>query len=101
MPQNSQQEKFAVIPGMTMIRANKSYSGSHSGMQYKFRLADDELEAVVWPWPWCLEKTDPEGVVSARFALTEEGMRQAEDWVCQQYWQNHRRWDKIRQAPMW
>ena len=95
------QERFAVIPGMTLIRAAKSYSGSRTGMQYKFRVVDDELEAAVWPWPWCLEKTDPEKVVSARFPLTEEGIHQAEDWVSQQYWQDRRTWDKIREAPMW
>lgn len=96
-----EQQKFAVIPGMTMIRANKAYSGSYSGMQYKFRVVDDGLEASVWPWPLCMEKADPEGITSARFELTEEGLHQAEDWVCDQYWQDRRRWDKIRQAPLW
>lgn len=94
-------EKFAVIPGMTMIRAGKVYSGSYSGMQYKFRLVEEGLEACVWPWPWCLDKADPETVVTARFELTGDGLRQAEDWVCEQYWQDRRRWDKIREAPMW
>lgn len=86
------QEHFASIPGMTMVKANKSYSGSHGGMQWKVRIADDALAVLCWPMPWCLEKTDEALVVQTSVPLSEDGLREAEQWIEQQYENEAERW---------
>ena len=93
-------EKFAAIPGMTMIKANKSYSGSHGGMQWKVRVAGDELEVLCWPMPWCLEKTDETRVTRTSVVCSEEGLRDAEAWVEAQYEQQLSVWEQAQKERL-
>ena len=92
------QEHFICIPGMTMVKANKSYSGSFSGMQWKVCLAQDGLDVLCWPMPWNLNRTDDSLVLRTSVPATEEGLRQAEAWLEEQYRQDILRWDEARAA---
>ncbi len=89
-------EHFAFIPGMTMVKANRSYSGSHGGMQWKVRLAENGLEVLCWPMPWCLEKTDETLVTRGEVPFSEDGLREAEAWIEARYEDELPRWEAAR-----
>ena len=42
--------------------------------------------------PWCLEKTDEALVVQTSVPLSEDGLREAEQWIEQQYENEAERW---------
>ena len=94
------EERFAVVPGMTMIKANGSYSGSHSGMQWKIRVSQDSLDALCWPLPWCLEKTPEDQVQHAVFPFSESGLRDAERWIETQYHERSDFWEGKRNLSL-
>lgn len=79
------EERFVAVPGMTFIRANKSYSGSFEGMRYNIRVTEEGFSACVWPDPWCFEKTAEEQKTYCTFPGTEAGLEAAQRWVEAQY----------------
>lgn len=85
-------ERFVHVPGLTYVKANKSYSGSHEGLRYNIRAAEGQFVACVWPDPWCFEKTAEEEKSFAEFPQSEEGLRGAEAWIEQQYSADPGRW---------
>lgn len=93
-------ESFAKIPGYTFLKANKVFSGSHEGMRFCMEAAEDALTARVWPNPWCIEKTDAAQIESAQFAMTEEGMAEAEQWVEERFAAEPQRWKESREHPL-
>lgn len=85
---------FAFVPGLLYLKCNKLYTGRHSGMRYMLLWQDEQIRAVVWPNPWCFEKTDDALKVGADFAPDAGGLAQALAWVEDQYYADHDRWDK-------
>lgn len=85
--------KFTVhTPGLVYLEANKSFSGDHKGMWYRFKCMGETLSACVWPMPFCFDKTDDALKTSAEFPFDADGLAAAEQWVCQQYEQDPKRW---------
>lgn len=88
--------QFVKLTGFTFLKANKQYTGSYRGLQYSVEIAEGEdgpqIEAAVWPAPYCRAQTDPAIIETARFALDEDGMHAAERWVEAQYYADKERW---------
>ena len=67
----------------------EAFTGSFCGMRYKLSKAYDEdgerLEAIIWPQPFCFEKTDEKEKQYAYFSFDEEGILQAIDWMNKSY----------------
>jgi hypothetical protein len=62
------------------------FTGSDQGMRYMIRKKEQEegpvlLEVIVWPQPFCFEKTPDEKKVSNTFSFDEEGIAQAVAWL--------------------
>jgi hypothetical protein len=92
---------FAKVPGYTFLKANKVFSGSYQGMRFRMAVSDDGITASVWPNPWCFEKTDPQTIRSSDpFAMTVEGIAQAQQWIEAQYQADIPRWEESRQHPL-
>ena len=90
-----ERETFAFVPGFLYLKCNKIYTGSHSGMRYAFTMDDESIGAVVWPNPWCLEKTDDALKVRESFSRDEEGLAAAKAWVEDQFYARPRHWKAI------
>ena len=74
-------------------------TGSERGMRYRmYRGEDGEsgavMEVTIWPEPYCFEKTDDSQKQTAQFALTEEGKREAVEWLNRQYEEQKDRWER-------
>ena len=48
------------------------FTGSESGMRYRFEKADDFLKTSVYPEPFAFEKTDPEKIITKDFEFSYE-----------------------------
>lgn len=90
-----ERETFAFVPGFLYLKCNKIYTGSHSGMRYAFTMDDESIGAVVWPNPWCLEKTDDALKVRESFSRDEAGLAAAKAWVEDQFYARPRHWKAI------
>ena len=88
--------QFVKLTGFAFLKANKHYSGSYKGLQYSVDIIEGEagkqIEAAVWPAPYCREATDPALVETALFALDEDGMHSAERWIESRYSDEKERW---------
>ena len=91
--------EIAKVPGMTFIRANKSYSGSHQGMRWRVWIDEERFCAAVWPQPWNFAHTDESEKTTEQFDLTEEGLSEAESWIAAQYEQQLARWKEAKNHP--
>ena len=90
-----ERETFAFVPGFLYLKCNKIYTGSHSGMRYAFTMNDESIGAVVWPNPWCLEKTDDALKARESFSRDEAGLAAAKAWVEDQFYARPRHWKAI------
>lgn len=67
----------------------EEYSGSMEGMRYLLkRDKDGDTDAIrvtVWPEPLGIYKTPQEKKTSILVPLSEEGVKQAADWLNEQY----------------
>ena len=65
------------------------FTGSYCGMRYMIRKHEDDegtkLETIVWPQPFCFEKTDEEKKTHAYFSFDEDGILAAVDWLNRTY----------------
>lgn len=68
------------------------YTGSMKGMRYRVSKEDQELEAVVYPQPYCYEATPEEQKIRAVFPFSEDGREQVVDWINKQYEENLTMW---------
>lgn len=96
--------------GITWYEHAQPYFGSHRGM--RFRLARNPMEncfltpadkkgeavfeAVVWPEPYCFEKTQDELKTMAEFPFDEEGKEQMIAWLNEQYESRFEEWEAVR-----
>lgn len=76
-----------------------SFDGWTGGMRFRIcrETAGDEtafFHAWVWPGPYIFDLTDDALKSDQTFPFTEEGRRQAVDWLNEQYETNPERWPK-------
>lgn len=72
-----------------------TYSGWAGGMRFKIQREvpenenDEALEPIfhvwIWPGPYIFDKTPAEKKYTAQFPFSEEGKKQAVDWLNEQY----------------
>ena len=96
--------QFVKLTGFAFLKANKHYAGSHKGLRYSVDIIDGEdgpqIEAAVWPEPYCRAQTDPALCQTALFGLDEEGMHAAERWVEARYYAEKARWKQAAEATV-
>lgn len=66
------------------------FTGSDRGMRYMLRKKDQEdgsarLEAIIWPQPFCFEKTADEKKTDNTFSFDEAGIEAAIEWMNKMY----------------
>ena len=78
------------------------YTGSYEGMRYRLRMKEEEdkktLEAVIYPEPYCFEKTAEDKKEAREFPFTDEGFQQAIAWLNEQYEAQQERWTEAKNA---
>ncbi len=91
---------------------NNTYSSEHDGMRFKiFKdktaiCSSDAIEnetqtekqvlfAVVWPCPWCMEKTDEALIKRNNFELSNDGLNNAVTWIIEQYENDKAYWNSF------
>ncbi|NBJ94007.1 hypothetical protein [Parablautia muri] len=78
-------EKFHVL---NYIK-KEEYTASMDGMRYMLKKKEtgeeSRLEAVIWPEPYCYAKTEEEKKRRKEFPFSPEGIKQAADWLNEQY----------------
>ena len=71
-------------------------------MRYRLRKKEEGeeklLEVVIYPEPFCFEKTAEEEKQFRDFLFTEEGFDQAVAWLNEQYEAQQERWERARKA---
>lgn len=77
---------------------------SYEGMRYQVQqITEDEeqkLRAVVWPEPFCFEKTAEEKKETAFFPYDEAGLDAAYDWLVDQYETREEYWQHAKEHPL-
>lgn len=76
-----------------------TYTGSYCGMRYRMCKKEREegekyLEAVIYPEPFCFEKTPEEQKTFQEFPFTEEGFDAAVGWLNEEYERQREVWEK-------
>ena len=78
---------------------NGVYSGSNGGMRYIIKRTgkkpDFNLQAAVWPGPYCFEGTDESDKTYKEFTFSEAGRSEAISWIKEQYETRKEEWDKV------
>ena len=79
------------------------YTGSYQGMRYRMCKKETEekgkyLETVIYPEPYCFEKTPEEEKQTKEFPFTNEGFDEAVAWMNQEYVEQEERWVKAEKA---
>ncbi len=67
------------------ILEKETYAGSYQGLRFTYRKSGDQLEAILYPEPWCLEKTPEENKRTKKFPFTDEGLKDAIAWTEEMY----------------
>ncbi|MDR0949588.1 MAG: hypothetical protein LBM69_08760, partial [Lachnospiraceae bacterium] len=62
-----------------------AYTGSYQGLRYRLEKniigEEKKLHITIWPEPFNYAKTAPESRTSAIFLFSEDGMKEAIDWM--------------------
>lgn len=78
-------------------------TGDHKGMRYRMlrvgEKPDFQIEACVWPEPYCYDVTPEEEKQRAQFPFTEEGRKEAIGWMRARYEEERERWDQAPRLP--
>ncbi len=73
-------------PGLSIkVIEKEPYAGSYQGLRFTYRKNGDSLQAILYPEPWCLEKTPEENRRTKEFSFTEEGLNEAVHWTEEMY----------------
>lgn len=72
----------------------EAYTGSMKGMRYRVKKEGENLEACVYPQPYCYEATPEEEKHKASFPFSEEGRIQAVEWILEQYYGEEENWNR-------
>lgn len=74
----------------------EAYTAGFKGMRYKVHKKKTEegeiLEAVIWPEPFCCNKTPEEKKQYQQFPFSKEGIEACVDWLNEQYTSQIPRW---------
>ena len=74
----------------------EEYVGSMEGMRYmlKKKISGDDttLEVILWPEPFGYSKTSESKKQRMEFALCQEGLEEAIEWMNEQYVQQKELW---------
>ena len=46
---------------------------------------EPKLQGIIWPEPFCFEKTDSSLYIKNEFQYTEEGLDECYEWLCNTY----------------
>lgn len=76
------------------------FSGSHHGMRYYLRTADDTLSVFLYPEPWSFERTPDKEKEQKDFPFSQEGLDAAIDWINQSYEAKRPYWNDRLQNRM-
>lgn len=84
------------------------FIGSDSGMRYRFTKekvgegddAKDIIKAVVWPEPYCYEKTDEALKTYEQFPCTQDGCKEAVAWANEQLTSRAKLWASVNGEPL-
>lgn len=71
----------------------EAYTGSFRGMRYHLQKKEEQLEAVIYPGPYCFEATPEEKKTKSRFPFTKEGREAMIGWLNEQYSLRKEEWD--------
>lgn len=68
----------------------EAFHGSRKGMRYRVAKGENStgeavLTVCIWPEPYCFEKTEEDKKQYRDFNLSEEGRKQAIDWLNEQF----------------
>uniref|UniRef100_UPI003FF083A0 GNAT family acetyltransferase n=1 Tax=Roseburia sp. TaxID=2049040 RepID=UPI003FF083A0 len=77
----------------------EKFTGSYRGMRYLLEKSKDEEDADIfrchiWPGPYNYASTPDEKKKTACFPFTEEGKKQAVDWMNDE-WSSHTDWPHL------
>ena len=72
------------LPNFHYFYSKNPYSGSLGGVRFRLEPGDGQLKAIAWPGPNCMDATDPALLRTEEFALTEEGLETAGEWLTSQ-----------------
>ena len=61
------------------------FTGSESGMRYRFEKADDFLKTSVYPEPFAFEKPDPVKIITKDFEFSDAGYDKALAWINEEF----------------
>ena len=75
----------------------EEYTGSMEGMRFMLKKKDYEdgpkLETIIWPEPYCYAKTPEENKQRTEFTFNAQGVREAADWLNEQYVSQKELWE--------
>ncbi len=73
-------------------------TGDHKGMRYRLARTGTKpdwfLTAWVWPEPFSFEATPEEKKTTEQFPFSQEGHKQAVEWIRMQYESRKEEWDR-------
>lgn len=61
------------------------FTGSETGMRYRFEKVEDLLKTSVYPEPFAFDKTDPEKITTKDFEFSNDGYDQAIAWINEEF----------------
>ncbi len=65
-------------PGLSIkVLEKEPYAGSYQGLRFTYQKSGDSLQAILYPEPWCLEKTPEDMRHTKEFSFSEEGLQEA------------------------
>ena len=76
--------EYDTILGLPFLKKSR-FTGSLQGMRYCVYSSDDSLKACCWPGPFAMHKTDRSLFVEESFPFSDEGRKQAADWLNGQF----------------
>jgi len=80
------------------------FTGSERGMRYCVKMVDREgismLEASVCPGPFSIDATRKELFCSMDFPFTNDGKKEAVDWLNQEYQRQYEFFEDVFRHPM-
>lgn len=83
----------------------ESFTGSYQGMRYRMQKKEvpvsetseetvTKLSVFIWPQPFCFDKTESSEKTEKIFDFNPDGIREAVDWLNQNYKSEKKRWTK-------
>jgi len=91
------------LPLFHFFDCGNSYCGEHKGMRYRIepvkKEEGKELRVILWPEPWCLEKTPESKRRVKSFGYDQAGLDEAIAWLSQAYQAEKETWKAALELP--